>query len=290
MKIILLTAINTDTLKIGIVLLVISMILMGFVVGLRKIFKKNKKKIIIYMLVVLLLFAATALLSNENVLNNVPLNNFISFQIVFLILGIFHVLALYKFFPDLSKTPTSFWSEFLYTIVTVFIGLISFMFVVDIYKIEYTYIFTASALAFVIPIIVVKLYEFSISIPVPVYKKWFYPIDTKIKDPKNEELTNPLVISFEFNKGKSLDEVSNFRLKAPERMEFGKLFYFFINDYNERHPGDEINYMGENMTPSGWIFYTKPNWLGLQKFINFNKTVEANNIKENDIIICKRVI
>ncbi len=284
-----LTVINTDAFKIGVVLLVITVILMGFVTGLKKLFTKNRKKFFLYILVVLLLFGATALLGNENVLNNVPLNNFISFQVVFLILGVLHVLALRKFFPDLSETRTSFWSEFLYTIVTVCMGLMSFMFVIGLYKPAYTYIFLASVIAFVIPFTVVKLYEFAVSIPVSVYKKWFYPIDKKVKDPKDEELINPLVISFEFNKGKSMDEISNFRLKAPERMEFGKLFYFFINDYNERHPGGEINYIDEKNNPSGWIFYSKPNWLGFQKFINFNKTVEANNIKENDVIICRRV-
>ncbi|WP_199912795.1 TssN family type VI secretion system protein [Aquimarina aquimarini] len=289
MKIFLLTVINTDMFKIGIVLLVITVILMGFVTGLKKLFAKNKKKFFLYILVVLLLFAATALLSNERVLSNIPLNNFISFQVVFLILGVLHVLALRKFFPDLSETPTSFWSEFLYTIVTVCMGLISFVYVIGLYKAEYTYIFIAAVIAFVIPFTVVKLYEFSLSIPVPIYKKWFYPLDKKVKDPKDDELVNPLVISFEFNKGRNIEEISNFRLKAPERMEFGKLFYFFINDYNERHPGGEISYIDNGNSPSGWIFYTRPNWLGFQKFINYNKTVEGNNIKENDVIICKRV-
>ncbi len=275
--------------KIGIVLLIITMILMGFVTGLKKLFIKNKKKFFLYVLVILLLFAATALLSNEKVLNNIPLNNFISFQVVFFLLGVLHIMALRKFFPDISETPTCFWSEFLYTLVTVFVGLISFMFVVNIYKPEYTYIFLTSAITFLMPFMIVKLYEFAVSIPVSVYQKWFYPIDKKMKDPKEEELLNPLVISFEFNKGESLSEISNFRLKAPERMEFGKLFYFFINDYNERHPGGEITYIDKGNKPSGWIFYTKPNWLGLQKYINFNKTIEANNIKENDVIICRRV-
>ncbi len=285
----LLTTMNMDALKMGVILLAITVILMGFVASLKKLFVKNKKKFFLYILVTLILFAATGLLCNKNVLNNLPLNNFISFQIVFLCLGVLHLLALRKFFPDLSEKPTLFWPEFLYSIVTLFIGLISFMYVVGLFKIEYTYVFLAASIAFLLPFLVVKIFEFSVSIPVPIYQKWFYPIDKKIKDPKDEELQNPLVISFEFNKGKNAEEISNFRLKAPERMEFGKLFYFFINDYNERHPSSEISYIDEQGNPSGWIFYTRPNWLGMQKYINYNKTVEGNNIKEDDIIICKRV-
>ncbi|WP_235015803.1 TssN family type VI secretion system protein [Aquimarina sp. AU58] len=289
MNMVLIAGFSAGMFKVGILMLVITVVLMGFVTGLKKLFFKNKKKFFLYILVALLLFAATALLSNENVLNNIPLNNFISFQVVFLLLGVLHILALRKFFPDLSETPTMFWSEFLYTIAVTCVGLISFMFVVGIYRPEYTYIFLVSAITFLIPFMVVKLYEYAVSVPVPIYKKWYYPVDKKIKDPKDEELVNPLVISFEFNKGNAIEEISNFRLKAPERMEFGKLFYFFINDYNERHPGGEIIYVDETNNPAGWIFYTRPNWFGVQRFINYAKTVEANNIKENDVIICKRV-
>ncbi len=279
---------NAEFLKVGILLLAVSVLLMGFVTGLKKLFTKNKKKFFIYILIVLLLFGLTALLSNEKVLDDIPLNSFIGFQIIFLIFGGLHVLALRKFFPDLNEKTTSFWLEFLYTVVTVCLGLISFIYVVGIFKPEYKYIFTASAICFVVPFMLVKLYEFSISIPVPVYKKWFYPIDKKVKDPKDEELINPLVISFEFNKGKNLDEISNFRLKAPEKMEFGKLFYFFINDYNERHPGGEIKFLDDQNNPFGWIFHTKPNWFGIQRHIDFTRTVDSNNIKENDVIICRR--
>ncbi|MDY8138340.1 TssN family type VI secretion system protein [Aquimarina sp. 2201CG5-10] len=288
MNIILQSPVSMDFLKVGIVMLMISALLMGFVVGLKRLFTKNKKKFFLYLIVTLLLFAGTALLSNEKVLNDIPLNSFIGFQIIFLILGCIHVIALRKVFPDLSENFSDFWTEFLYTIVITCLGLITFIMVVGIYKPEYQYIFTASALWFVIPFMVVKLYEFAISIPVSVYKKWFYPIDKKIKDPSDEELQNPLVISFEFNKGKNLDELSNFRLKAPEKMEFGKLFYFFINDYNDRHPEGEIKFLDDKNNPYGWIFYTKPKWYKSQRHIDFTRTIEGNNIREDNIIICQR--
>ncbi|WP_340199091.1 TssN family type VI secretion system protein [Ascidiimonas sp. W6] len=280
--------VNADIFKIGIVFLILGAILMGFVSGLKRLFTKNKKRFFLYVLVILVVFGATALLSNDKVLNDVPLNNFISFQVIFLILGVLHVLALRKFFPDISENRTFFWTEFLYTIVVCGIGLISFMFVNDIYKPAYTYIFTVAAIYFVIPFLIVKLYEFAVSVPVPIYKKWFYPIHQKVKDPKAEEFENPHVIFFEFNKGESQDEFSRFSLKAPERMEFGRLFYIFINDYNERHPEGMISYLDAHNNPNGWIFHTKPNWFKGQRHIDFARTVIGNNIKEKDVIVCRR--
>ncbi|MBL3656758.1 TssN family type VI secretion system protein [Fulvivirga sediminis] len=274
---------------LGIVLLIITALLMTVVTKLKKLFLKDAKKFFIYMLVVIILFGVTGFLASDNVLQNLPINNFISFQVVFFLLGVLHVFGLRKIFTNLSEKPGSFWAEFLFTIVTIFIGMIGFMFICDLYKPYYTFTFLLSTTPFIIPLLIVKLFEFALLVPTPIYKKWFYPAGVTIKEPKEDELVNPLVLSFEFEKGDNSTEFSNFRLKAPERMEFGKLFYFFINDYNETHPGNGITYLDKDNNPTGWIFYTKPNWMGTPKFINYNKTIEANNLKENDVIICERV-
>ncbi|MFC5044997.1 hypothetical protein HN014_20430 [Aquimarina sp. TRL1] len=283
-----LSAIGFGFLKIGVLLMAISGLLMGLVGKLRKLLLKNKKKFFLYVIVTLLVFGATGLLANQNVLNNIPINNFIAFQVIFLLLGILHVIALRHFFPDLSEKKTFFWHEFLYTVVICLLGLTTFMFVVEQYKPDYIYLFMASAIFFIIPFMIVKTYEYSISVPVKYYKKWHYPIGKNIKDPSDDELKNPLVISFEFNKDETEDEVSNFRLKAPEKMEFGKLFYFFINDYNHRHPEKKIKFLDKKNEPYGWIFYTNPKWYKSQRHIDFNRTIEGNGIAEDDIIICKR--
>ena len=80
-------------------------------------------------------------------------------------------------------------------------------------------------------------------------------------------------------------------MRKIENMEFGKLFYFFINDYNERHPESNIEHLNSTtQLPHEWIFYFKPNWLGNINHIDFSKTVLSNEIKENDVIVCQRVV
>jgi hypothetical protein len=277
-------------LKLGLIMLILGGLVMGLVSKLRKLFTKNKKKFFIYTIVVLLLFALTALLANDNVLNNSPLGNFISFQILFLAFGSGHVWVLRKFFPDLNTELSDFWPEFIYTIVITLFGLVGFMCVVQAFKIEYTYIFLAAGICFMLPFLGTKLYEYALAVPVPVYKTWEYPVDAKIKDPKDEEFKNLKVISFEFNKSIDSEEISNFRLKAPEDMEFGRLFYFFINDYNERHPENIINVLDASNAAYKWSFFSKPNWMGTRKHFDFNKTVASNGIVEDDVILCQRVL
>ena len=281
-------AIATDFYKVGIVLFAISTLIIGLVAGLKKVFLKNKKKFLLYFLVTLLLFAGTAFLTTEKILYDQPLHSFIACQVIFLFLGLLHVKAFRRYLPDFYKSPFHFWTEFLYTLVVTMMGLITYMMVVGIYKPKYQYIFTGSAICFIIPFLIVKLYEFAVSVPIPVYKKWYYPVHKNLKDPKEEELENPLVISFKISKEKQSHELNNFKLKAPEKMEFGKLFYFFINDYNDRHPNNEIEFLDNQGLPVGWIFYTKPKWYGVQKHIDVDRTIESNRIEENEIIICSR--
>ncbi|MCF6350049.1 MAG: TssN family type VI secretion system protein [Flavobacteriaceae bacterium] len=276
--------------KLSIVFFIVGALIMMLMGKLRKVFTKSKKKSIFYAIAALIIFALTALLSSSKVLDDTPLNSFFGFQFIFLGLGTLHVYTMRRFFEDFSKNKSDFFTEFLFTIVIICIGLIGFYNVANRMRPSFSLIYMASVITFIIPIIFYKLYEFALLIPVPVYKKWLYPIDENIKDPTQKELTNPLVISFEFQKYQENDNITNFRVKAPEIMEFGKLFYFFINDYNERHPESKIEYLdNENQEPCGWIFYFKPNWWSSIRHIDFSRTVISNNLKEDNVVICKRI-
>ncbi len=282
--------VNAGFFKLGLVMLALGAIIMGSITSLRKLIKLNKKTFFIYVICLMSLFALTGLLANKNVLNNAPLANFISFQSVFLILGSLHVFIMRKFFNGIYEKPTDFWKEFLYTIISSLFGLAAFIMVVQLFKENYTLIFLAAGFCFLLPFMIVKVFEYGISIPVPIYKTWPFPVsDVQIKEPSSQELKNPIVISFEFSKDNNQKTITNFKLKAPEQMELGKLFYFFVNDYNERHPEELISFVDEKNAPSKWIFYSKPNWIGNRKYYDYLKTVDANGFQENQTIVCKRV-
>lgn len=281
---------NGNMFKASIILFFISSILIGVLKKVRSLFTKNKKLAIVYLLFILLTFALAGLLSSHKVFNDTPLNSFIGIQFVFLLIGIAHLFILNKYFPELSNDKTNFINEFLFTIAILCIGYISYINVVNKFRPAYSYMFLGAGLFFLLPFLIHKLYQFATNIPVPIYKKWKYPLENEIADPTKNELTNPVVISFEFQKKHNDKEITNFKIKAPENMEFGKLFYFFINDYNERHPEAAIEYLDQNtQNPYEWGFYFKPNWMGSSKHIDFNKTTANNQIKENDIIVCHRV-
>lgn len=278
-----------DTLKLSLLLFLISSFFMLIIKDVRKIFSRDKKRAIIYIILILITFALTGLLSSPKVLNNTALNSYIAFQFLFLIFGAIHVWIMRSFFKDLSIKRSNFLNEFFFTLGIGFLGMIAFFKVTSSFKPTFNYTFLTATLTFLIPILFVKLYEFALLIPIKVYKQWLYPLGENIKDPTANELKNPIVISFEFKKkNHEDDEVTNFRVKAPENLEFGKLFYFFLNDYNERHPEEKIEYLDENNTSHKWVFYRKAKFLSGVKYLNFSKTVIANDLREDDIVICQR--
>jgi len=281
---------NGEILKLNVGLIIISTLIMMLMTKLRKLFTKNKKRAFLYALFILATFALTGLLSSSKVLNDTPLNSYFGFQFVFLLLGVLHLYIMRKYFPDLSENKSDFFSEFMFTLAYTCVGLIAFLQIVNRFKSPFSYVFMASTIMFILPTLIYKMYEFAMQIAVPIYKSWIFPLGKNIKDPTKEELINPRVISFEFRKKKGERDITNFRVKAPQAMEFSKLFYFFIIDYNERHPESKIEFLDEkSQQPSSWVFHIKPKWWSPINHINFTQTVDANNIMEDNVIICRRV-
>ncbi|WP_149274982.1 TssN family type VI secretion system protein [Pareuzebyella sediminis] len=284
------TVLNNDIVKINLGLFVFGTLLMALVSKLRKLFTKNKKLAIGYALFIIVTFGLTGLLCYDKVFDMSPLYSFYAFALIFLGLGTLHLYFLRRYFPGLSEDRSTFLPEFLFTLVYICFGLIAFTQITSRLRIDYTYIFTASVLFFVLPLLFYKMYEFAVQIPKPHYEGWVYPLGKEIKNPTKEELSDPKIISFEFRKKESEPDITHFRLRAPRGMEFGKLFYFFLTDYNERHPESEVEVLDENtQMPSSWVFYFKPEWWRPVRRINFHRSVEANGINENSVIICDRI-
>lgn len=265
------------------------MAIVGRVVGrLRGSFQPYLKISILYILVGALFFAAVAFLG-QNPLFKVPLRSFIIFQVIFLALGILHIYSMPKFL-EWADDERSFWATLLFTVIVAVFG---YMFFVIVFKWinpdRYHYLAGSSVAFFIIPLLVYQTFLKAIAIPPKIFRLWLYPINEEEQEPDEDKLKNMLVISFEFQKKINERHFTNFRAKAPRDMEFGQLFYYFINDYNERHPNARIEYTDEDKEAYGWIFYKKPRWYTINTFyIDPEKTFYANRIRENDVIVCSR--
>ncbi len=265
------------------------MAIMGkYIAKIQGTFQPYIKSTVIYLLLVALLFGLLGVIGIESFFH-FPTMSFIILQAIFLIIGIMHLSYMTEYL-GWAKHEKSFGIKILFTII---VALFGYMFFVVVFKWMnkdgYHYILGGAALFFIIPLFVEHTFFKAVEMPPKIFTQWFYPINIEIQDPDDDKLKNMLVISFEFQKKINEPHFTNFRAKAPRDMEFGQLFYYFINDYNDRHPNEKIEIADKNMESYGWIFYIKPRWYSLStKYISTEKTFYANRIKENEVIVCRR--
>lgn len=252
-------------------------------------FAPYRKKTIIYLLVVVLISCIIGFIGLSSIFPR-PLFGLIICQLIFLMLGFIHIGQMHKYL-EWSGKKKSIWFEALFTLVVSIFAFMGFNFVFgSLNKQGYHNYLATSAFFLLIAFFIYATFVTAVSIPLRIYEKWFYPVEEEIEDPDETKMTNLLVISFEFQKKKDDEYFTNFRAKAPYYMEFGLLFYYFINDYNERHANEKIEYLNEESKPYGWIFYKKKKWyLFNTQVMDPHSSFAANGIRENDVIVCKRV-
>ena len=92
------------------------------------------------------------------------------------------------------------------------------------------------------------------------------------------------------NESETEENLIKSRSKLPVKIELGKFFPVFLDQYNDRNPGNMIQFLDETKQPFGWNFYIKPKkWWQFPVYLNPEITVRENGVKENDIIVAERV-
>jgi hypothetical protein len=278
---------NRVLLLLGIGFLCLSVIIGLLARKIRNSFKPFSKRAILYLVIAVLLFALTSLIIGANLFSSYT-GYFIFFQVLFLLYGIAHVYLMERKLP--WGADRAFWPDFIYTFLIMAAGAVCFMLACRLMSREGLELaLMTSVISFMVPLFVLYTFRQAMALPPKVLKQWYYPVHQPVEDPDESKLKNLLLISFEFQKKGDDAWYTNFRAKAPTDMELGTLFYYFINDYNERHPEGRIHYINGHGTPHGWMFYKKPRWYNLfTQYIDADRTIFINNIRENDVIVCAR--
>ncbi len=249
--------------------------------------KQEKKKYFFYILfqaLVFILFSAIIYNLKEITISK----RFVALQVYFTIAGAIHLLLFQTYFQkfDAKKIFTEIAISFITSIfIAGFMAIIAGFF--DDLK-YFTYLI-ATLLFFSIPTLTYILFVTAISIPAKLHKRWFYPLNTVYPSPQASEMRNIIILNLVFQKKTNDKNIINFKVKAPRAFDFGRLFYYFINDYNEKNPNDKIRHLDEKEQPYGWYFHTKPKWFGSAEYIDPEVAIDTNNIKDGATIICQRI-
>jgi len=271
-------------------LAVIMMVILGVI-------RRNKpaikiRVIIIYVLLCSLCLAIPGFFGFSRNLFN-PYWYLIS-QIIYLLLGIVHVNLLHKFFKKhIQSFGLSILFESVLSITCVLLG--GYLFVLIFNWISkgqgYPVMAATSALIFFVPMVFYYSYIQFISIPVDIYRTWRYSPDQKPPNFEGADFDRLMVLNVELSK--NIEDANRFRIKAktlPTGVTFGDWFFRVVDDYNHKNPKSIIHLTDQEKEPYYWIFYTKKSFFSFRKYIDFDLDINTNNISENEVVICKRVI
>ncbi len=250
-------------------------------------FRQDKKRYFIYTLcqgLILLVFGAILYNLKETTLTI----RFVSCQVYMLISGAVHLTFFHLYFKKFEAKEI--YKEIFIAIVSgIFQAAFLIMILGHFQELEFMFYFLGTLLFFLVPTFCYTLFKTAISIPAKLHKRWFYPVNARYPSPQISEMRNIIIVNLVFQKKENDPQIINFKVKAPRAFDFGKLFYYFINDYNEKHPNSQVHYLDEKNQPYGWYFYTKPKWFSSSDYIDPDLAIDTNNIKDGETIICQRI-
>lgn len=180
-------------------------------------------------------------------------------------------------------------TEYLFAAVTVMYSAIPFTLIFTFLNgIDFSFLMLGHFLVFFIPTFLNDTFNKAMAIPPKIYKTWQFPENYKeLAGVSDEEMRDLVVFTFLMDKDRHAKKYSVYRAKGPTRVDFGRLFYNFVIDYNERHSEDQIEIEGSNGLYS-WVFFLQPKWYESTKYIDPDYTLYMNGIEENGVIFCMR--
>ncbi|MES2590332.1 MAG: TssN family type VI secretion system protein [Bacteroidota bacterium] len=215
---------------------------------------------------------------------------FIISQFLFFVFGIVHYIFLNKFIA--AGNNSTFFQEVIFTLYIAVLGILVYQIVYSFSPLaNYSLLFTAAQIIFVLPFLIIKSAELAILIPEKIYTKWYFPAGDLDFDIPEEQLEDKNIILIEIQIQRSLDspDIVPIRGRAPLKMEFGLYFALAITEYNDSNAGKQIRIEDDTDSVYGWNFYFKPKFFSSDELVDPLVSIRENGIRENNVIIAERV-
>jgi len=239
----------------------------------------------VYLITAALLLTGISLLSFSEVKAT---SLYLMIHAVCILLGVLHSYAMYKLLEWSEKD--SFLPELFFTLLIEAFGIIGFVVVSHfILSLNLTLLQSTAFFSFLLPLLVQKAYLFDLLIPDREFKKWHFPEEIKVME---KDIHEHLLINLVISKKNGSNENSIFTIRAPLHQNLGDVFCYFINGYNrQQEVNNEIQELDKDVDERllGWLFYTKSRISGRKTYIDPDRSVKINGLKEKQIVYTKRV-
>lgn len=249
--------------------------------------QKYKSKFYTYLFSVAFIYSIIAFLGFNKFFQDNNLYEFVFYQIGSLVMGIIHCSLYRSYFNKFGVNKSGI--EYLFALIAVVYSIIPFILIYTFLNGgDFSFLMLGHFIVFFIPTFLNDTFNKAMTIPPKVYKTWQFPENYKeLAGVSDEEMRDLVVFTFLMDKDRHAKKYSVYRAKGPTRVDFGRLFYNFVIDYNERHTEDQIEIEGSQGLHS-WVFFLQPKWYESTKYIDPDLTLYMNGIEENSVIFCMR--
>lgn len=249
--------------------------------------QKYKGKFYTYLFSVAFIYSIIAFLGYNKLFQDNNLYEFIFYQISSLVIGIIHCSLYRTYFKKFETRKNG--TEYLFALLTVAYSVIPFILIFTFLNgIDFSFLMLGHYLVFFIPTFLNDTFNRAMAIPPKIYKTWQFPEnymdDNGLTD---AEMKNMVVFTFLMDRDKNAKKYSVYRAKGPTRVDFGRLFYNFVLDYNDKHPGSQIQIDDQNGL-FNWVFFLQPKWYEATRYVDPDLTLYMNGIEENSVVFCLR--
>ncbi|WP_322545185.1 TssN family type VI secretion system protein [Elizabethkingia miricola] len=279
---------DPQLLIVTLIVIVICIILTMILIQKTSAFKqKYRSKFYMFLFVLAFVYVIIVLLGYNNLFSGNNFYEFIFYQICTLILGVAHCYAYREYFDKFRSGKSGM--EYLFALISVCYASVPFMLIYTFLNgADLVYLMLGHFILFFIPTFFNDTFNWAMKIPPKVYITWQFPQDYKENIGLNdEEWRDMVVFTYILDKDKNSFKHSVYRAKGPTRIDFGRLFYNFVIDYNQQHPTEEIQ-IEDEYGLFNWVFFLQPKWFQSTKYINPNLPLYMNGIEENSVVFCMR--
>lgn len=150
---------------------------------------------------------------------------------------------------------------------------------------------SSSLLPFLLPVLFAYTFNSLVNVPNEIYKLWYYPRHAEEVVMEGVDYYRLMLLEVQIYKDPNRKEPPiKVKARTTGDVTFGTWFQKFVDDYNHKFPNDPIQTFDDTAHEYGWLFYSlKPSLFRLRSYIDFEQTIAQNNLRENYLIVAKRV-
>ncbi|UCA61772.1 TssN family type VI secretion system protein [Chryseobacterium rhizoplanae] len=240
-----------------------------------------------YIVGVIIINAVIALLGYNRLFTGSALSEFVFYQVGALLMGGVHCYVYRHLFNKFGGKTLGL--EYLFIITVIFYCMIPFTLIYTFLNgMTFAFLMMGQYIIFLVPTLVNETFNRAMNIPPEIYKTWQFPENYKtLPGVTDEEMKDLMVFTLLIDKDRDAKNYSAYKAKGPTRIDFGRLFYSFVLDYNEKHSENELKVEGENGFYN-WVFFLQPKWYETTKYVDADLPLYMNGIEENSVVICTR--